>query len=364
MRLGRTLARRGLVLVVLAVPALTGCGLFDEGSTAEEAFEYLPADTFHVQFSDRKAMAERLGIDDIDPRDVSDGDFRNFLDSFGDEDEVIATKLTPFVAIMRDDPLNDFDIEWEATAVWDGGTATAWKVGDDLDFHALADDLTETGYERDEIDGLPTFAASVELAEGKNVIGDAYPGWMLNVLLDEDEQLVVTSVAADPLHEIADVIADDADSLADDGGMDDLLDAADGDPELVLLATDDSSVCPDTGRPLPEELASEYDDLGRPSARALFISPEQDRDALLALQYDSEDAAKDDLDAREALIDDGVDIRTLEPFADLGDFSVEQDGEFLFIETDYEHGAKQAVQAEAIGAGPGACLPGTPRIAY
>ena len=164
------------------------------------------------------------------------------------------------------------------------------------------------------------------------------PPIMLNVLLAEDEQIVAASpVDRETLADIAAVIRDDDDSLADAGGFDDLLDAAEDDPDIAWLTEDPAAVCAGA------------------VARALFVSGD-DADVRLALQYDGEDDAKDDLEARKTLVEDGVDPLTRKPFDDLGDFELEQDGALLLIDEDFEGGARFAIQAERRGGGPGACV--------
>ena len=363
MRLG---CRSLVALTLVSAPALAGCGLLDldGGPTVGDAFEYLPADTYQVRFADRAAMAERLGIDDIDPRDVSDSDIDDYVEPQLTEDAVVSTAITPYLEAMKDAPLNDFDIEWQADATWGDdpgsptGSAFVWKVGDDVDFDALAEDLEDKGYDKGSAGDLPTYSVDLSEADPETgLVGGVYPLPMLDVLLDEDDQIVAAGVgSADSLSDIADVIADDADSLADDGGMDDLVEAADGDPELAWLTIAGPSLCPGLGRPLPKDIRHEYADLGRPESRALFISGD-DPEALLALQYGSEDQAKDDLEAREALVDEGVDIQTRTSFDELGDFSFEQDGDLLLIEEDFDGGPAQAARAERSGGGPGVCVP-------
>lgn len=361
MLLRRPLARPVFALVLLVSPTLTGCGLFDEGSTAEEAFEYLPADTFSVEFADRGAMAERLGVDDIDPRDVSDEDledYREVLLRKDEDDESYAaatTRLTPFYENLRDAPLNDFDIEWEASASWGDdaedadGRATVWKVGDDLDFDHLAEDLESRGYQRDG----SLLSLDVDDLDFDGTVDGVYPGaHMLNVLLDEEENVIAVAGAVDALGDIADVIADDADSLADEGAMDDLIDAAEDDLEVAWLRSG-SEVCHTRDRPLAEDLAAAYDDLGRPEARAVLVSGGDE--VVVALRYDNDDAAEDDLEARQALVEDGVDPVTAEPYDELGDFSFERDGELILIDADYDKGVRQALQAELRGGGPAVC---------
>jgi len=367
MRLGRRVPTAALALALASAPTLAGCGLldFDGGSTVDDAFEYLPADTFSVELADRGSMAERLGVDDIDPRDVRDSDLDDVLAAFKEEREttLATTELTAWLPAMKDAPLNDFDVEWQAFAAWGDAdddigdlAATVWKVGDDVDFDALADDLKEKGYDVGSSGDLPTYSIDLSEADTAGLVGGVYPApLMLNVMLDKDDEIVVVAPTPDPLGDVADVIADDTDSLADDsGGMGDLLDAADGDPELAVLTAGGPGLCDDGGGPLPEQLQDEYGDLGRPDARALFVAGE-DPKALLVLQYGSEDDAKADLDAREALIDEGVDIQTRGSFDDLGHFSLEQDGDLVLIDEDFDGGPVQALRAERARGGPGVC---------
>jgi len=357
MRLGRRLVSSALGLVVVAAPTLTGCGLWDRGSTVEEAFEYLPADTFSVRFSDRGAMAERLGVDDIDPRDASEATVDDYFEELsGDEAGAVATsELARWLRLMRDAPLNELDVEWQAVASWDGPDgargATVWKVGDDVDFEALADDLVAKGYDESGSSDAPIYTAY----ESESApVGGVYPPWMVAVLLDADEHVVVAAAPIATLRDIAEVIADDADSLADDGGMNDLVRAADDEPETAWLVTG-SEACTADGAVLSETARDDYDDLGRPEGRALFTHGES-RSARLALQFDDESEAEDDLEARQRLIDDGVEALTSQPFDELGDFEIEQDGELVVIDEDFDGGLSDALEAERDGGGPGACL--------
>ena len=350
------------MLVLLAGTTLTGCGLFDGGPRVEEALEYLPADSFDLQFSDRAAMAERLGLDDLDPRDLSDDDVDDYLETLHDEEDnaVAVTRLDKYVQTMRDAALNALDIEWEAHGSWGDpedpdGTATVWKVADDFDFDELADELDEVGYRESSSGDLSVYSVDESAADEFGLVEGTYPAFVLpHLLLDEDEQVIATAQQADALDEIADVIADDADSLADDGGMDDLLGAAEDDPEYAWLALGATAGCRLDDRRLDPETRERYDRLGRPDGRALLISGEG-AEVLLALQYGSEDEAEDDLEARAELVEEGIDGYTGRPFDDLGDFDLERDGDLVLVEEDFDGGARQAFIAETAG-GPGACL--------
>lgn len=332
MRLGR---RSRLVLVLASAPALAGCALIDlldGGSTLEQSFEYLPGSTFKVRF--------------IEQRAVEDGT------------KVLSTQLDPYADMLADTPLGADDLEWEAYAAWGddpedpSGEAFVWKVGDDVDFDELADDLEDNGYARDGDRAI--YSADPATIDRKNLVNGVYPAVMGSVLLDEGEQLVVGSFSAEPLADVAEVVADDSDSLADEGSMDDLLEAAEDDPGVAWLTTAGPALCATAGPPVPERFRAEYADLGRPTARALFVSHDDVVD--LALLFDDEEAAEDDREAREALVERGVDPLSLRPFEDLGDFDVRRDGDLVIVEEDFDGGPRAALRAETAGVGPGYCF--------
>ena len=257
----------------------------------------------------------------------------------GLSDDLDTSELGRYSELMDDAPFNDRDIEWEARASWGDpedpdGAATVWKVDDDLDFDALADDLEDKGYTTSSAGTMTVYSVDTSSAGQDGTIGGVYPPIMLNVLLAEDEQIVAASAAdREALLDVAAVIVDDDDSLADDGGFEDLLDVADDDPDIAWLARGGPAVCTGT------------------VARALFVF--EDEDVRLALQYDGDDDAKTDLKAREELVENGVDPVTREPFADLGSFELEQDGDRVVIDEDFEGGARAALRAERKGGGPG-----------
>jgi hypothetical protein len=328
---------------------MAGCGLLDGASNLSDATDYLPAGSMTLRFSDRAAMAERQGVDDIDPRDVDEDDVDAYFEAV--DGEVAASDLAPYASLMKDRPLNEFDVEWEAFAVWDGGAATVWKVGDEVDFEALADDLAEVGYEEGEAGDRQVFSAPESLVEFDGLVGAAYPREMTNVLLDPDERLVVASLTPDALEQVAEVIEDDADSLTDDGGdLAPLLDAAE-DVEHASITTGENT-CVD--RQLPPQAEQEYDELGHPDGRAFFVAAD-DQAVRFVLAFPDEDEAESDLEAREDLLADGVEPFLRLPYDELGEFALERDGSLVLIDADFEDGLRDAGNADLRG-GPAFCL--------
>ncbi|UMG91471.1 hypothetical protein [Nocardioides sp. TF02-7] len=350
-----------LAAAATAATALTGCGLVRDllgGSTMDDAFEYLPADSFRVTFSDRASQAERLGVDDVGPRDATEEDAVGYLEALAEE--VAGTRLTPFVVAAREAALNDLDVEWEGSASWGDPDApegaTVWKVGDDLDFDALADELAALGYEEQQVAGFDVLTGG----RATDPAAAGYPPFARALLLDPDDGLVVAAAAVGPLETVADVINDDADSLADDDGFGEVADAVE-DVEYAVLEAGPAA-CASRGDRLPRSAQSAQAglaglaDLGRPERRALLVRGEDPR-ATYVLEHADDEAAEADRDAREALLADGTDPVTGRPFAELGELTVERDGSLVLVEADVDP-PSVALGAFQRGGGPAVCAPG------
>ncbi len=337
----------------MAAPTLTGCGLFDGGSRLDEAFEYLPADSYSVVFTDRQAIAERKGVDDIDPRDVSEDDIERYRTAL--EVESNGTILSGSLAAMQNASFNEFDIVWEAETSWGdfatargAGHAMVWKVTDDFDFDALAEELSDLDYS-----GTSTGEAQQFTANDAGAVGGTYT-WS-HMLLVPDEQLVAGTAWEGSLDTIAGVAADDVDSLADDGEFDDLAEVA-GEAEHVALTGGAATCGLESGHPIPERFWPEYADLEAPARRALVISSES-AESQFVLEYAEDSTAEDDVDARRQLVAEGIEPQGRQPFSALGEFDVERDGDLIVVSAEYERGPQQALSAFIGGTGPDLCLP-------
>lgn len=205
MRIRWRLAPVAALVPLLAGAALSGCALLDGSSRLEEALEYLPADAATVTFLDHAA-----GTDPAYRAGPGTG-----------------------TSALADAGLTDADIAWEASATNGGGPGRldrVWKLSDDVDAEVVAAALGDAGYARSGPRERPTFTAGeVRLA------------------LDPDEQVLVSGSDVDAL---LDVVADDADSLADTGRFGDLLDHAGDQDELAYAALSLDTACDTTATAL------------------------------------------------------------------------------------------------------------------
>lgn len=285
-----SLGRLAVVTTTLTVlsTGLAGCGLLDGSSPVEDALEYLPASSTTVLFVDRGAVAERLDVDDLSTG-ASDDELADLLEA--QREEGYGTLLNAWVRVMQDAAFSDLDVEWEASGTSTGeGRVTVWKLDDDVDFDAVADDLVDAGYERGEAGGLETFEADIEDADENQLYGGRYPAELTSLALVPDEHLVLYGA----LDLAVDVANDDADSLSDKGSFADLLDAAPDAGDLEYAGLTIEPLCGAGARITPEQAAELYQGIGHPDGGiALFADPE----AATAVRLFGDDADAED-DAR------------------------------------------------------------------
>lgn len=337
--LGR-LAVAGTTLALLST-GLTGCGLLDGSSPVEDALEYLPADATTFLFVDRAAIADRLGLEDLSTG-ASEDELQEWADA--NQDEGYGTELNAWVRVMQDAAFSDLDVEWEASGTsTDDGRVTVWKLDDDVDFDAIADDLADAGYERGESGGIETFEASLEDADENGLYGGRYPAALTSLALVPDEHLVLSGAV-----ELAvDVAEDDEDSLSDEGSFADLLDQAPDAGDLEYAGLTLEPLCGAGARITPEQAAQQYEGLGHPDGGlALFAAP----DAVSAVRLFGDEAdAEGDADGLESYLDERASATGFDV-----DLDVQADGKAVIAEASFDD-RRTMVQAWSRVDGPFAC---------
>lgn len=320
----KTLRGRSVVITALvaASSGLGGCGLLDGSSRAQDALEHLPADATMVTFTDRTAIAGRLGLDDL-RTGASESDLTRWVDARTDEG--YATELSNWVAVMQDASFSDFDVEWEARAHNDHGLVRVWKLRDDVDFDAVATDLQDAGYERSKDGDAEVFTADLGDTDSNGIIGGRYPSILLSLALVPDEHLVISGNIETGLA----VTRDDEDSLADEGSFNDLLDLAPDEDGLEFAGMNIATGCAIDGT-------------------AVFAADEDDPVTGLRL-FPNDDAAANDADTL------GDFLETVAPNIGLDvDFTVEQDGEAVRADADFAD-RRSVVAAWLQADGPFSC---------
>ncbi len=342
-----TYLARGTVVATLVVPllttGLTGCGLLDGGSRLEEALEYLPADTDSVTFVDRAKAAERLGVDDVDA-ESSDDDLEEYVDVVSGAG--VDTSLTRWTDLMAESAaFTDLDVEWQAWAASDDEGAQVLKMSDDLDLDDVGDDLVDAGYDESGSDDVRAFTASTDDVDPEAyLIGERYPGNLLEVAVVPDEHLMIIG----GWDEVIDAVLDDDDSMADDGGFDDLLDEAD-DLEALEFATLFTGDATCAGADPERRYSDSANALGRPESSAFFdAGPDHAQRAVLL--FGSEDEAAADAEQREEVIPTYD-----EWFSSEGTYEVAQDGEVVTVKTDDEENIEGLHTRALVADGPLAC---------
>lgn len=345
---------------LLAAGSVAGCGLFHSTPRIDDATRFLPASTTALVFTDRQGTAARLD-EDISGRDATDEDITRYTKAFADQGWG-GTQLAAYLPVMQDAPFNELDIRWEASARWGTGSsarsAYVWRAGDKTDLSALGRSLTENGYRKDTVDGLARYSVDfAKVADATGLVGGLYPAAMANVLLDSDDHLVVGSGSSAALGDIAAVASGDATSLSkQQGDYAPLLDKADK-AEFAAMSSG-TGIC-QAVTPYGSQSTSpgpEYAALGHPVARALVATGDP-LSTITYLEFGSDADATADATARETLIRTGTDLRSGQPFSQLGTFDVSHSGDLVEVDSDWATGPRAAVSSELTGGGPAACLP-------
>ncbi len=323
--------RRSLVpglAIVLVGPALTGCGLFGSSSSLDDALEVVPSSASRVIFFDRAAAMERLDVDEIDS-DSGEAEIDEYVDAV--LELPWSTALDQYLLTMLEDaPFTAQDVDWEVTGYDnDSGFGRVWRMDDDLDLDDVIDDLKELGYQ-EEGSGGDVHVLSIDLQD----VGEDLPYLtpLLDLTIVPDEHLVITGPLAE---DVADVVADDADSAVDTDAFEDLVDSTD-DIELADLARDDLACSLGTSRLTPEQQeASGLEELGHPEEVGFFVHGDEP-ETRSVLKFDSDEAADDDAEAREEYLDEASSPVSGVPYSEFGDWEIEADGDQLRIDISYD----------------------------
>ncbi len=323
--------QRGALLTLpfaLVAMMLSGCGLFGDSTSVEDALETMPGTVTRVTFFDRAAASERLGLDELD------GDSSDETEAYLDEAQALPfrTDLDVYLLQMLDNaPFTALDLEWEVVGYdSDGDYGRAWKMDDDLDLNDVIDELVDLGYTKRGSDDAAT------LTVDPSRVDEAAAAYLLpisNITVLADEHLIVTGPLAD---DVLSAVADDTDSLVDTGAFGDLVASAD-DIEVADLTREDA-VCSlgDSVLP-PEQLeAIGADDLAGPDQAGFFVHGD-DGQALSVMVFESEDAAGDAASQREDFLAEGASPVSGVPYSELGGFDVEADGDQVRIDIDYDN---------------------------
>ena len=350
--------RRTLVAVV-AVITVVGAGItvlrlndtwpFGEGGSTRDAFAYFPADATSVTFSDQVGTEERLGVQDI-ASDSSDAEFEEYLVQLS-ENPWAGNAFTTYLQTMRKEgaAFTSLDVVWSAEVRGEtdgdpsGSYAQLFGMDPDLDLDAVADAMVEAGFDEVEVDGARGVTSAPGAADPLTGFIGPYPVGAGDLVMLPEEHLMISGPDAEW---ILDVVNGDADSLADEDDISDLL--QDEDVEYVAISRGagacTSALSPDTlgGRVTPETVEAlmqdlEDADLGTADATAAFVARDGDDVTLLArLLFDDADQASDDRDARETYLDTATDLVTSEPLSGVIDVnSIETEGSLETVRYEY-----------------------------
>ncbi|MDO9456207.1 hypothetical protein [Nocardioides sp.] len=310
------------VALALVVPSLTSCALLGGDDHLGDALEITPDSATRLVFRDREAIAERLGVDDVEDG-ASEDDLRRYAEAVDGDPTDAEDLLTEFVVAMQDAEMSELDVRWSVGGLDDDGAFTAYRLDDEVDLGAVADALADSGYAESDLRGRRHL-----VLDASDDASGLYPSNWLEVTVDPDEHLLVVGSAEGILR----VVDDEAESLADTDALDDLLDDA-GDVQYALVGR--PPACGST-RATPEQLeAAGVADLGTPEATAFVVSGD-DAELRARIELEDDDAAEADLDARRTYLEEGDLAATGEPVSDLGSFDLSREGSVVRVDLDLD----------------------------
>ena len=279
-----------VLLVVLALGAGTWWWWQGRRTTYETALASLPAETLRASYTDWSAVAEKVRTDDL----------ADFVEQAYDEDLSRLSALeSNGVALDEHFGLDLRDAEWEAYGQSSEGSVAVLAPGDDADLEELADTLASLGYEEPG-GGAQAWAVSDGTLAG---IDPTLTPVLLNVVVLEDERLLVFSDSAEYAESAAAVTGGEGESLLP--GVDDLAARGDDPVSAVLWAAD--YACEDLSMSSADEsdqarARSLVEEAGGVSPLdGLLMAKDSAGDVRVALRFESDDQASDNLQPRTDL---------------------------------------------------------------
>jgi len=307
--------RAGIRLLVacLAASMLSGCreaadlSRLGDGSRLGNALSVVPANANGVFFSDLAAAEERLGFPGLDSQ--SDQiDIKAYRKKAFEEARWAFSQLSTYPRTVPELGWTVEDIEWAVETI---GATRVYQMRDDLDMAVVADGFRAHGYLESEEEGVLRFVPES--------MTETVPSFATDVAVLPDERLVVLGPELDG---VVDVVAGEERSLADDDGMSELLDEAEGVEFAFVLAGETSCEMSVGGRlpaDVPEEVAAERVALHAPVASATFVRPLDNGSVgvRVVLSYADQEAAAADHQARTDFLRTGQHLTSTRPLAEL-----------------------------------------------
>lgn len=305
----------GAAVILLVAGAVVGYLLWPRGGDLERAAGYLPADTQRVVYTDWAGLREEFDV----PRDEAGS--RKFLRRLQDRDLVVSSLAPSTKALHEAFGLVPSRAEWELLGQAEDGMTVILKY--DGGFDQIADHFESAGFTRPDDDamsgGVWTGGSDVVAAAGLTTYE------LQNVMFFEDEGLLVGSDRASYLEEVRPVVQGDEDGL-------DVSDLAGGTEEpLAAIGFVDGYACDalsfvDADGDAQAEAGRLVEEAGGVNPpRGYLVARQPDKRMTVVFDYESEEQAEEDRDARAALAqaeDPGQFVRYPELF-DLGDAEVD-----------------------------------------
>ena len=295
-----------------------------QGETFVDALAVVPEGTESVYFNDPVAAAARLGLSATTVDEYNRGLIDYFVGTTGSGDQDPGGLLGPssvYFERMSDLPFNEFGVLWAVEGISDGGGSvfTIYKMKQDVDFDAIAEDLLAAGLEEDNLLGRRHLFADNprDVISNQGIIGDGYPLEFKEVTIDPDAGLLIVGNQGERILEVLD---GDRESAAEAGTYDTLVGGVEG-VERAALVTE--------GEPCLERL-SRFD--LQKAAQSGHLVYGDDVTLTARLAFADTDMAARDLEARRDYLDTATFGVNDEPLASIGTADLTVDDSVITIE--------------------------------
>lgn len=275
--------------------------LLSDRTEFREALDVVPLESERMQFTDWAIVRDALGAD-LGP-DSAPAEIEEMITKAYDTDLSASSSIEgSAVALQRYFGFSPATILWEAYSQTETGAAMVVRVPDEIDLDDVRDNLVEIGFTKPAKD-TGVWDGGIDLIAALD--GTLTPKLQYVAVL-EDQHLVVTSESHDYVAYAVEVALGKKDSLGDSGSARKLVESIDGPASAQFWV--DEFACTDLSMgSATEEDQAQAAALVRQAGKisplsGLLMSMAADRTFTVSELFESDQQAKDNLEARARLI--------------------------------------------------------------
>ena len=290
--------------VLAAVAVLTGAWFGWQAvqrTSYQDAVSAMPEETLRATYTDWAAVRALADGESLDSSSTS-RDVDRFVSRAYERDLTSTSAVVDSTYVMnRRFGFSPLDAEWEMYGQSRAGAVVAMRFDESVDLDGVERNLRTLGYDAPS-GGAGSGGVWTGSADLVATIDGSLTPVLQNVVVLPEERIVLLSDARAYASSTADVVQEEAESLADVSGVPALAEAAEEPSSAVLLARD--FACEALGMATAsEEDQALADDLiadagGVSPLAGVVVAAQPDRSLVVGMHFESSDQASDDLRPR------------------------------------------------------------------